>query len=221
MHTPLPFSVHEHQTISILMCLMSLPRAQPMRWNQSSQGFTLQHVCRSVTLRRPNNQWISLPSQAACHSREDECLVGESCLCKVRSAAPVSAPAANLAPGGPADSIEAPAKQPAAAGLKGRQKDGKKAEEAEVAKKGQEGAKKVKEDAKKGKEGARKGEDAEKRAKEAARKDVLDEVRRKEAAKGQGRWDHDTAAKLPFEMLFTGQEQSSSTCPKCGSMSTM
>lgn len=50
---------------------------------------------------------------------------------------------------------------------------------------------------------------------------MSEEALRKEAAKGGQRWAHDTASKLPFEMLFTGQEQSSSTCPKCGSMSTM
>ncbi len=62
---------------------------------------------------------------------------------------------------------------------------------------------------------------ADKKAKEAARKELSEEALRKEAAKGDKRWVHDTASKLPFEMLFTGQEQSSSTCPKCGSMSTM
>ena len=65
------------------------------------------------------------------------------------------------------------------------------------------------------KEDTKKGEEAEKKAKDA------EEARRKEADKGRQRWAQDTAAKLPFEMLFTGQEQSSSTCPKCGSMSTM
>ena len=50
---------------------------------------------------------------------------------------------------------------------------------------------------------------------------MSEEALRKEAAKGDKRWAHDTASKLPFEMLFTGQEQSASTCPKCGSMSTM
>ena len=65
------------------------------------------------------------------------------------------------------------------------------------------------------KEDSKKGEEAEKKAKDA------EEARHREADKGRKRWAQDTAAKLPFEMLFTGQEQSSSTCPKCGSMSTM
>ena len=62
---------------------------------------------------------------------------------------------------------------------------------------------------------------AEKKGKEAARREVSEEALRREAAKGGQRWAHDTASKLPFEMLFTGQEQSASACPKCGSMSTM
>ena len=61
---------------------------------------------------------------------------------------------------------------------------------------------------------------AEKKGKEA-RKEATEEALRKEVAKGEARWAQDTRSKLPFEMLFTGQEQSSSTCPKCGSMSTM
>ena len=65
------------------------------------------------------------------------------------------------------------------------------------------------------KDDPKKGEEAEKKARDA------EDARHREADKGRKRWAQDTAAKLPFEMLFTGQEQSSSTCPKCGSMSTM
>lgn len=118
--------------------------------------------------------------QTACHSREDECLVGESCLCNVRKPAqlaapagtsaaapapvePVPSPAAQPKPAGP---VQAAAAQPSTALPKGKSKDAKKAEQEadkkakEGAKKGKEDAKKSKEDAKKGKEDAKKGDDA-------------------------------------------------------------
>ena len=118
--------------------------------------------------------------QTACHSREDECLVGDSCLCKVRNPAQLAAPAGTsaatpapvepvpslAAQPKPAEPVQAAAAQPSTALPKCNLKDAKKAEQEadkkakEGAKKGKEDAKKSKEDAKKGKEDAKKGDDA-------------------------------------------------------------
>ena len=117
--------------------------------------------------------------QAACHSQEDECLVGDSCLCRVRNPAQLAAPAGTIATApAPVEPLPSPAAQPnpvepvqAAAALpstappKGKSKDAKKAEQEadkkakEGAKKGKEDARKNKEDVKKGKEDAKKGDD--------------------------------------------------------------
>ena len=72
--------------------------------------------------------------QAACHSREDECLVGDDCLCKVARTtnlphALVVAPVPSTAPERP---VQASFKQPSAPALKAQKpKDTKKAEEAD------------------------------------------------------------------------------------------
>lgn len=118
--------------------------------------------------------------QAACHSQEEECLVGDSCLCKVRNPAQLASPAGTIvkapapveplpslaAQPNPVEPVQAAAAQLSTARPKGKSKDAKKAEQEadkkakEGAKKGKEDARKSKEDVKKGKEDAKKGDDA-------------------------------------------------------------
>ena len=72
--------------------------------------------------------------QAACHSREDECLVGDDCLCKVaRTTKPPHALAVAPVPStAPAEPIQASSKQPGAPAPKVQKpRDTKKAEEAD------------------------------------------------------------------------------------------
>ena len=72
--------------------------------------------------------------QAACHSREDECLVGDDCLCKVaRTTKPLSTLATVPVPSAaPAEPVQALSRQPSAPAPKVQKpKDAKKAEEAD------------------------------------------------------------------------------------------
>ena len=79
-------------------------------------------------------EFLTLRMQAACHSREDECLVGDDCLCKVaRAAKPLSTLATAPVPStAPAEPVQAMFRQPSVPALKVQKpKDAKKAEEAD------------------------------------------------------------------------------------------
>lgn len=153
-----------HGCIHIEIRPACLSAVSPQLWRHATSGFcTDTFIGHPIIMIRGKKQ-VLFPGglrrrcwlQAACHSKEDECLMGDACLCKMQLPAP-ALPTASAGPASLAEPAQVSAGQPSTELPKSKAGEQRKVEETD--KRAKDGTKKAKEDGKKAKEDAKKGED--------------------------------------------------------------